>query len=58
MQDKGRVSSSLVRMKFSALMAFDGISSNLLRTFLTVLGISMKEREDLLYLSLRVLGRM
>ncbi len=41
MQDKGRVSSSLVRMKFSALMAFDGISSNLLRTFLTVLGISI-----------------
>lgn len=41
MQDKGRISSFLVRLKFSALMAFDGIRSNLLRTFLTVLGISI-----------------
>ena len=41
MQDKGKVSSLLVRLKFSALMAFDGIKSNLLRTFLTVLGISI-----------------
>ncbi len=41
MQDKGRASSLLVRLKFSALMAFDGIKSNLLRTFLTVLGISI-----------------
>ncbi len=41
MQDKGKISSLLVRLKFSALMAFDGIKSNLLRTFLTVLGISI-----------------
>lgn len=41
MQDKGKFSSLLVRTKFSALMAFDGIKSNLLRTFLTVLGISI-----------------
>ncbi|MGD9568498.1 MAG: ABC transporter permease [Sedimentibacter sp.] len=41
MQDKGKISSSLVRLKFSAMMAFDGITSNLLRTFLTVLGISI-----------------
>lgn len=41
MQEKGKVSSLLVRMKFSALMALDGISSNLLRTSLTVLGISI-----------------
>lgn len=41
MQDKGKISSLLVRTKFSALMAFDGIKSNLLRTFLTVLGISI-----------------
>ena len=41
MQDRGKVSSILVRLKFSALMALDGITSNLLRTFLTVLGISI-----------------
>lgn len=41
MQDKGKILSSIVRLKFSALMAFDGITSNLLRTFLTVLGISI-----------------
>jgi len=41
MQDRGKISSILVRLKFSALMAFDGITSNLLRTFLTVLGISI-----------------
>ncbi|WMJ75874.1 MULTISPECIES: ABC transporter permease [unclassified Sedimentibacter] len=41
MRDKGKILSSLVRLKFSALMAFDGITSNLLRTFLTVLGISI-----------------
>lgn len=41
MQDKGKISSFLVRLKFSAMMAFDGITSNLLRTFLTVLGISI-----------------
>lgn len=41
MQDKGKISSSFVRLKFSALMALDGISSNLLRTSLTVLGISI-----------------
>jgi putative ABC transport system permease protein len=41
MQEKGKISSFLVRLKFSALMALDGITSNLLRTFLTVLGISI-----------------
>lgn len=41
MQEKGKISSSLIRLKFSALMAFGGITSNLLRTFLTVLGISI-----------------
>ena len=41
MQDRGNISSLLVRLKFSALMAFDGITANLLRTFLTVLGISI-----------------
>ncbi len=41
MRDKGKILSSLVRLKFSALMAFDGITSNVLRTFLTVLGISI-----------------
>ncbi|WP_019230227.1 ABC transporter permease [Sedimentibacter sp. B4] len=41
MQDRGKISSILVRLKFSAVMAFDGITSNLLRTFLTVLGISI-----------------
>ena len=35
------ISNLLVRLKFSALMALDGITSNLLRTFLTVLGISI-----------------
>lgn len=41
MQERGKISSILVRLKFSAVMAFDGITSNLLRTFLTVLGISI-----------------
>lgn len=41
MQKKGNISSLLIRLKFSAMMALDGISSNLLRTFLTVLGISI-----------------
>jgi len=41
MQDRGKISSFFVRLKFSAMMAFDGITSNLLRTFLTVLGISI-----------------
>lgn len=41
MQDKGKISSLFVRLKFSAMMAFGGITSNLLRTFLTVLGISI-----------------
>lgn len=41
MQNRGKISSSFVRLKFSAMMAFDGITSNLLRTFLTVLGISI-----------------
>lgn len=41
MQDRGKISSLLVRLKFSALMALDGITSNLLRTSLTVLGISI-----------------
>lgn len=41
MQDKGKISSFFIRLKFSALMALDGITSNLLRTSLTVLGISI-----------------
>ena len=41
MQEKGNISNLLVRLKFSAMMALDGITSNLLRTFLTVLGISI-----------------
>lgn len=41
MQDKVKISNLLVRSKFSAMMALDGITSNLLRTFLTVLGISI-----------------
>jgi len=41
MQKKGNISSLLIRLKFSAMMALDGIGSNLLRTFLTVLGISI-----------------
>jgi len=41
MQSRGKVSSILVRLKFSAQMAFGGITSNLLRTFLTVLGIAI-----------------
>ncbi|HCS09954.1 MAG TPA: cell division protein FtsX, partial [Clostridiales bacterium] len=41
MQDRGNISNQLVRLKFSAMMALDGITSNLLRTFLTVLGISI-----------------
>lgn len=41
MKKKGFISSFLVRLKFSALMAANGITSNLLRTFLTVLGIAI-----------------
>ena len=41
MQNKDKVSNLFVRAKFSAMMALDGITSNLLRTFLTVLGISI-----------------
>ncbi len=41
MREKGKISSLLIRLKFSAMMALDGIGSNLLRTFLTVLGISI-----------------
>ncbi|NLJ58117.1 MAG: FtsX-like permease family protein [Tissierellia bacterium] len=41
MQERGNISNLLVRLKFSAMMALDGITSNLLRTFLTVLGISI-----------------
>ncbi len=41
MQDKVKISNLFVRLKFSAMMALDGITSNLLRTFLTVLGISI-----------------
>jgi putative ABC transport system permease protein len=41
MQDRGNISNLFVRLKFSAMMAIDGITSNLLRTFLTVLGISI-----------------
>lgn len=41
MRDKGNISNLLVRLKFSAMMALDGITSNVLRTFLTVLGISI-----------------
>lgn len=41
MQKKGKILSLLVRLKFSAEMAFSGISANLLRTFLTVLGIAI-----------------
>jgi putative ABC transport system permease protein len=41
MKKKGIVSSFLVRLKFSAMMALNGVTSNLLRTFLTVLGIAI-----------------
>lgn len=41
MQKRENISNLFVRLKFSALMALDGITSNLLRTFLTVLGISI-----------------
>lgn len=41
MQKKNKIVSLFVRLKFSAEMAFNGISSNLLRTFLTVLGIAI-----------------
>lgn len=41
MQKKGKIVSLFVRLKFSAVMAFNGITSNLLRTFLTVLGIAI-----------------
>ena len=41
MRDRGNISNLLVRLKFSAMMALDGITSNVLRTFLTVLGISI-----------------
>lgn len=41
MQNKGKILSLLVRLKFSAEMALSGITANLLRTFLTVLGIAI-----------------
>ncbi len=41
MNKKGIISSFLVRLKFSAMMALNGVTSNLLRTFLTVLGIAI-----------------
>ncbi len=41
MKKKGFISSFLVRLKFSAIMAANGVTSNLLRTFLTVLGIAI-----------------
>lgn len=41
MKRKGIIRSFLVRLKFSAQMAANGISSNVLRTFLTVLGIAI-----------------
>ena len=41
MRDRGNISNLLVTLKFSAMMALDGITSNVLRTFLTVLGISI-----------------
>jgi len=41
MQKKGKIVSLLVRLRFSAEMAFGGITANLLRTFLTVLGIAI-----------------
>jgi putative ABC transport system permease protein len=41
MRDRRNISNLLVRLKFSAMMALDGITSNVLRTFLTVLGISI-----------------
>lgn len=41
MKARGNISNLFVRLKFSAMMALDGITSNLLRTFLTVLGISI-----------------
>lgn len=41
MKKRGFISSFLVRLKFSALMALNGVTSNLLRTFLTVLGIAI-----------------
>ncbi len=41
MRERGNVSNLFVRLKFSAMMALDGITSNVLRTILTVLGISI-----------------
>lgn len=41
MKKRGVIASFLVRLKFAAQMAFSGITGNLLRTFLTVLGISI-----------------
>ncbi|MEG2018319.1 MAG: ABC transporter permease [Clostridium sp.] len=41
MKKKGKIISLLVRLKFSAQMALSGVTSNLLRTFLTVLGIAI-----------------
>lgn len=41
MQKKGKLLSLLVRLKFSAEMALSGITANLLRTSLTVLGIAI-----------------
>lgn len=41
MKKRGKFVSFLIRLKFSAAMALHGITSNMLRTFLTVLGISI-----------------
>lgn len=41
MKKRGFLLSLLVRFKFSAQMALNGIASNILRTFLTVLGIAI-----------------
>ncbi len=41
MEKKGGASSFLIRLMFSAQMAGNGITANLLRTFLTVLGIAI-----------------
>lgn len=41
MKKRGKVASFFIRLKFSAAMALNGITSNMLRTFLTVLGIAI-----------------
>lgn len=41
MEKKGKIKSLFVRFLFSAQMALSGITANLLRTFLTVLGIAI-----------------